>query len=132
MGFDVVAEVEEVHRIIQDWMAGDVPEDDKAFKRLESALASDFTLVNPNGNELDRKTLLGQLRQAWGNRAGIRVWAEQINVVCAKPPIVVARYDEYEQDHGAPAQRVSTVVFRCIDGQPNGLEWLRVHETHVV
>jgi hypothetical protein len=126
----VLREIIDLHQFFQAWFVGDLSREDASFEYLESALADDFTLVRPNGTEVDRSTILTAAREAWGSRAGLHISIEAVEVIAAEATLIVARYDESEQEHGEKiSRRVSTVVFRRSEHHPNGLAWLRVHET---
>jgi hypothetical protein len=127
----LVAEIEEIHHLVGEWMSGRAPKSDETLHRLEAVLHPKFVLIPPNGIEADRETFLEQIRSAWEKRSGVHFWAENIVLICETPTFVVARFDEYDKDDRMEGVRVSTAVFEYTNDTPNGLSWLRLHETRI-
>ena len=69
------------------------------------------------------------LYEAHAGRPGIQIWIEHVRVLEEDHALVVAEYEEWQEEGREITSRHSTVVFRRDDAMPNGLEWLRVHET---
>ena len=122
-------EIDELHRCFDDWFNGRTPRTPEAFDRIESVLGEAFVIVMPQGRKVERASLLKGLYEAHTGRAGIRIWIENVLVVAEDPALVVAEYEEWQEEGGEITSRHSTVVFRRNAELPNGLEWLRVHET---
>jgi hypothetical protein len=76
-----------------------------------------------------RLPLVSGLRAAWGERPGVRIWATAVQVLVHHPPLIVARYEERQQLNDQETRRLSTAIFQEAPTAPNGLIWLRVHET---
>lgn len=121
-------EVHALHRTIEGWLAGTLPESRQAFARFSDALAADFVIVHPSGTTATRAGVIARLWRAHGAegqrfRIGIR------NLVCRleAPPWCLLSYEEWH--HGdVPTGRISTALFRQAD-RPLGLEWVHLHET---
>ena len=122
-------EIDTLHRCFEDWFNGRVPGTAEAFGRIETALGEAFVIVMPQGSKVERAPLLNGLYDAHGGRKGIRIWIENVRVLEEDRALVVAEYEEWQTEGGEPTSRHSTVVFRRNEDKPNGLEWLRVHET---
>ncbi|MFI6297220.1 DUF4440 domain-containing protein [Nonomuraea sp. NPDC050790] len=121
-GEDLVAVREEVvrhHEVIERWLSG---EPGQGFEEFERAHAEGFTLAGPDGRTLDRGQVLRQVRELRGAAPGLRIEIRDVRVVAAEGALLVAAYEEWQQD-GA---RGSTAVLRREDG---GLRWLHLHET---
>jgi hypothetical protein len=125
---NVVREIEEIHHLLEGWMTGR-SEKATSLRRFESVLHEDFTFISSSGVEIDRAGFIEHLRQLQGQCADTRLWAENIRTICSSKLFVVACFEEYEHDKDIARARVSTVVFQCEDSHPNGLCWLRLHET---
>lgn len=125
----VPREITELHEFFAGWLGGTLSESDAAFRRLERALGDGFVLVSPSGAEIGRTRLLTNLRGAHGSRPGIRIWVEGASLLVDEPPLLVARYEEYQESDQKVTRRISTAVFRRSADAPNGVQWLRVHET---
>lgn len=122
-------EIVELHQFFEAWLAGNSPNSDDGFRRFEDVLAVDFTIVTPDGTELDRDTLVNSLRQAHGARPSLKIWVEGIQLLRHESPILMARYEECQVSLESSTRRISTVLFQKSAASPNGLTWLRVHET---
>lgn len=122
-------EIDTLHRCFEDWFNGRVPRTSEAFNRIDTALAETFVIVMPQGNKVERGPLLKGLYDAHAGRQGIRIWIEQVRVLEQDRALVVAEYEEWQEEGGETTSRHSTAVFRRSEEKSNGLEWLRVHET---
>lgn len=122
-------EIDALHRCFEDWFNGSVPGTEEAFGRIDAALGEAFAIVMPQGNKVEREPLLKGLYDAHGGRSGIRIWIENVRVLEEDRALVVAEYEEWQKEGGETTSRHSTAVFRRNEQKPNGLEWLRVHET---
>jgi hypothetical protein len=122
-------EINELHAFFGQWLSGKAPDSDAVFARVESALAPDFTLVDPRGHEADRATMAALLRGLWNTRPQVRIWIEQFRLLLDAPPLLVARYEEWQEGSAGNTARISTAVFRAAPTAPNGVQWVRVHET---
>lgn len=122
-------EIDALHQCFEDWFNGRVPRTAEAFSRIDTALGEAFVIVMPQGNKVVRAPLLKALFDAHAGRRGIRIWIEHVRVLEEEQALVVAEYEEWQEEGGETTSRHSTVVFRRNVNKPNGLEWLRVHET---
>ncbi len=122
-------EIDTLHRCFEDWFNGRVPRTSEAFNRIDTALAETFVIVMPQGSKVERAPLLKSLYEAHTGRQGIRIWIEHVRVLEEDQALVVAEYEEWQEEGGETTSRHSTAVFRRNEEKPNGLEWLRVHET---
>ncbi len=122
-------EIETLHQCFEDWFNGRVPSTAEAFSRIETVLADTFVIVMPQGSKVERAPLLKALYDAHTGRQGIRIWIEHVRVLEEDHALVVAEYEEWQSEGGETTSRHSTAVFRRNDEKPNGLQWLRVHET---
>ncbi len=122
-------EIDVLHRCFEAWFNGRVPRTPEVFNRMETVLGEAFVIVMPHGGKLARAPLLKVLYEAYTGRPGIRIWIENIRVLEEDHALVVAEYEEWQEEGGETTSRHSTVVFSRNDAMPNGLEWLRVHET---
>ena len=122
-------EIDILHRCFDDWFNGRVSRTSEAFDRMEAVLGESFVIVMPHGGKMERAPLLKVLHEAHNGRPGIRIWIENVRLLAEDHDLVVAEYEEWQEEAGETTSRHSTVVFRRNDAMPNGLEWLRVHET---
>ena len=122
-------EIDTLHRCFEDWFNGRVPRSAEAFSRIETALGEAFVIVMPQGRKVERAPLLKGLYDAHAGRKGIRIWIKNVRVPVEDRSLVVVEYEEWQTEDGETTSRHSTAVFRRNVEKPNGLEWLRVHET---
>ena len=85
-------------------------------------------MVTPQGHVLTCIQVLAGVRNGHGARPG-RIWIEEPVLLVDSASIVVARYQEWQQEAANTTGRLSTVVFERDGATPNGLRWLSVHET---
>ena len=122
-------EIDELHAFFEEWLSGQLPDTDAAFARVEAVLAPDFTLVDPGGHEADRATMAQILRGLWNTRPRVHIWIEGFSLLLDAPPLLVARYEEWQEGSAGDTVRISTAIFRVAPAAPNGVQWVRVHET---
>lgn len=122
-------EINELHEFFEGWLGGDLKPTAEEFQRLETVLADGFTLITPDGQCLERDPLLKSLRDAAGTRPQLRIRIEEPQLRQAGASLLVASYQEWQQEGRETRGRLSTVVFRRRKALPNGLEWTHVHET---
>lgn len=123
-------EIRELHRFFVDWFVGRIPDDDPSFARLERALMERFRIVTPEGQVIDKVSLLGRLRSAHGVRAdrSLTIDIRNVRVRHLEPPLCLLTYEEWQHLDGVPNGRLSTVLFREDATAPHGVAWLHVHE----
>ena len=122
-------EIDTLHRCFEAWFNGHVPKTAEAFSRIDTALAETFVIVMPQGSKVERAPLLKGLYEAHAGRPGIRIWIKHVRILEEDQTLVVAEYEEWQTEDGETTSRHSTAIFRRSVEKPNGLEWLRVHET---
>jgi len=126
------AEVHELHQFFQDWFNGVLPPTDDAFRRFDSVMAERFMIISPDGELAERAELVDRLRRAhgiWrqGSQPG-RIWIENLQVRHTVGSQAMVLYEEWQEIEGEARGRLSTAILQRLEGAPNGLEWLHVHE----
>lgn len=133
LGVRSQAEVRELHEFFVDWFNAAVENTDGVFRRVESALHRDFSMVLPSGTAIVRETVLQQIRSAHGNagddrRSGIEI----VEIVTHTDGVdsALVSYEERQFAGGAlHNRRTSTAYFVVAPDAPNGVQWRRLHET---
>ncbi len=126
-----MTEVDELHEFFEAYFLGTIPADD--LTRFETVLDPDFTIVGPDGGVSNRATTLDAVRQGFHHTSDFTLTTRDHRLVHADDSTVVGSYIEHHGwSDGRENERLSTVVFRVDDSMPNGLRWLRVHETWTV
>jgi len=126
-----IREVRELHEFFEAWLGGSGPSGDLAFRRVEAALALDFTLVAPTGQRLSRSELIGWLRSAYGSRRSperFRITIEEPMVIRCEPPLVIMSYVDVQGGAEVSARR-SLAVLREAEDAPCGVLWIALQET---
>jgi len=104
----------------------------ETLDRAERALHPDFTMAGPHGTVADRAAVLHQLEAGRGHAKQLKIAIRDAELIHASADVVVAGYVEvHDLANGLRNERRSTVVFSIDSTGPNGLRWLRVHETFV-
>lgn len=122
-------EIVQLHEFFEGWFTGQLPDTDAAFRRFSDVMAAEFVLVSPDGEESTRTDLIERLRGAHRSDPDIEIRVEQVRTIAGGDELILARYEEIQESGQERTRRLSTVVFRRAPGAPNGLEWVRVHET---
>ena len=121
-------EIIELHEFFEQLFLGTTD----SLDRADRALAAEFTMAGPNGTLSPRATVMSQLKAGIGHSTELSIAVEGLELLVETDDLVVAEYIEV---HGLrddrSNRRRSTVVFRKDPDGPNGLRWLRVHETWI-
>ncbi len=103
-----------------------------SLDRADHALHGDFTMAGPHGTRSPRAQVMDQLEAGIGHSAELSIAVEGFELIAETDDLVVAEYIEVHRlSDDRTNRRRSTVVFRKEPDGPNGLRWLRVHETWV-
>lgn len=128
-------EIVELHEFFVMWFAGKLP--DEAFDAFLSRFSDDFEMVNPGGAVVT-KADLGDMRAAKGSNAEWSIYIDNVRLQVVptggeRSQIVTGTYWELQQGARGSATtngRISTPLFELdASVQPNGVRWLRLHET---
>ena len=121
-------EIVELHEFFERLFLGQT----ESLDRADQALASDFTMAGPHGVLSQRADVMGQLGAGIGHASELSIRVEDPRLILETDDTIVAEYIEV---HGLSGdrhnRRRSTVVFKKDADGPNGLRWLRVHETWI-
>ncbi len=128
-------EVVELHRFIEEWSNGVLPDDEASYARFSNALAQDFVIISPDGTSQDHDSIVegfrtshGRWRSADGTPSGV-LRIEEIEVVAVSPPLALVSYQEWQELPAGTVARLSSVLFRESDAAPGGVEWVHLHES---
>ena len=122
-------EVIDLHDFFQGWLDGTAPNTPDYYARVNTVLADDFTLINPDGTRTTGKQLLDNVRDAHGARVGWRMWTENTQLRLQSGELFVVTYEEWHERDGETTARICTAVLRADANAPNGVVWLHVQET---
>ena len=124
-------EVLDFHQSLRIWLSGSTSNADDGFAPIENGLAEDFSYVMPEGITVDKGATVEVLKQAHGVQGqDFRIWIKHFDVIANSNNICLVRYEEWQRlEDASITGRISTVALRANEAQPNGVEWLYVHET---
>lgn len=123
------AEIVQLHQFFQDWYNGDIRNTKEIFSRLVNALADGFRIIMPDGAIIERNTIIEAIERDYNTKSAMRIWIEDVRVQRWFDDHVLASYQEWQEIDGNTTVRISSVLFKEKSKNPNGLEWLYVHET---
>ena len=118
-------EIDELHHFFEAYFLGT----EDALDRVEAALGPAFTFVGPDGDQTDRQATIDRIEAGHGHASQLRITTTEHHLLHETDEVVVASYVERHELSASSNRRLSTVVFTVDPDGPNGLRWLRVHET---
>lgn len=123
MGNAFAAEVTRLHDFFQSWFNGD----DVLLEEFADALAGDFVIISPDGNESTRKEIVEIVdRSRDSGHVDISIVAPRVIV---GGDMTVGTYEEHQVREGRATRRISTAVLSVEPSAPGGWLWHLVHET---
>ena len=120
-------EIEELHDVFQRYFLGTID----SLDRVEVALAPEFSIVGPTGVESSRRETMRALLAGHGHTAELVITITDPELLAETSDTIVARYVENHLLARRSNHRVTTVVFAKDAKAPNGVRWLRAHETWI-
>lgn len=127
-----LAEIRQLHAFFEDWFRGRIPRETERFARFADVLDRSFVLVAPSGERASASRLVEYVESLHSSRSpefSIRV--EEAEAQFLGDEHALASYIEVQQDADGQTRRRSTAVFTADGEAPNGVRWLRVHETWI-
>ena len=120
--FDLVSET---HVEIEGWFSGLEP---GVLPVLLARFSPQFSMIAPNGNELDVNGVEVLFEQLRGARPGLNITLSEFKGIALHPGGAVVSYRELQEEHnGNRTDRRATVVFeKDADGK---ILWRHLHET---
>jgi len=116
------AEVRELHAFFGRWYSGAASRSE--FSRLD-VLAEAFLMIGPDGRTANVVEVRDMIRASYGLRS-IDFMIKNVSVRLDAP---IGTYEEWQTDSGVTTGRLSTAVMEPAPHQPNGLQWVHLHET---
>lgn len=125
---DWQTEIAELHAFFEAYFLGALPDD---LYRVDAALAPAFVMAGPDGNESSREQVMASLKAGYRHTSSLKITTSEYRLVHDSDTVVIAAYTESHQLSDRSNHRRATVVFLRDPQGPNGLCWLRVHETWI-
>lgn len=122
-------EIRSLHEFFVEWYHGAHERD--AFDRVERALADEFTVVSPDGETVDRATVLEGVREGYDRRSTFDIEIRAVSPVVDRQAIAVVRYEEWQSTPDDETGRASVACFVPADAAPNGVAWTFLQETWI-
>ncbi|MEM8706188.1 MAG: DUF4440 domain-containing protein [Actinomycetota bacterium] len=123
-------EIDQLHAFFEGYFLGTIAVDDTG--RFADVLDDGFTIVGPHGETSSRDETLAMVRQGHAHTSDMTIRCVDHRLVHADGDTTVATYvEEHHWTDGRANRRLATVVFTADVTMPNGLRWVRVHETWV-
>lgn len=119
------AEIIEFHDFFQAYFLGH----EGSLDRADAALHASFSIVGADGGVSDRAATLQMLRQGHAHTESLVISTLDHALLHETGEVLVASYIERHELSASTNDRLSTVVFAIDPSGPNGVRWLRVHET---
>jgi len=123
---DLEAEIVRHHLVIQDWLAGNVPEETSRLASFRDAHTDDFILIDPLGAGWDLETVARGVRDAYGTQPGLAISIDRVQLIERTEGLTVAAYRETHVSSQSGSARIATAVFESRRGR---LRWRYLHET---
>jgi len=125
---DWETEIRELHEFFEAYFLGT---SGKELDRVEAALGSDFTMCGPSGDESDRKATIKALKDGFAHTLSLRIEIADPELLFDDAHQLIAAYTEIHHLADRSNYRRSTVIFGHDPDAPNGLRWIRVHESWI-
>ncbi|BBN20033.1 sucrose-6-phosphatase [Marchantia polymorpha subsp. ruderalis] len=126
-------EIVDVNTALVMWVNGDIPNTDAAHNRILGVMAEDGTMVYPWGEErLLRKSVVSyKSKHGLKKDSKVQVWMDCIKEQKLADNIILVSWQSWQQSTSGENRKgnFATAILRTKMGTPNGLEWVRVHET---
>lgn len=125
-------EIIELHQFFEHWFNARLPNQTQAFARFLQVMVPNFSIVAPSGRSIKLPELQAGLQAAYGQHPGVKIWVEKVEILQKLGDVTIVSYEEWQADSQSAVTakgRISTAVFLAMPNTPNGLQWLRVHET---
>lgn len=120
-------EIVELHEHFEAYFLGTID----SLDRVEAALAPEFTMAGPDGGVAPRAKVMSALLAGHAHATSLRISISDTALLAAGDEFVVASYVENHELADRSNHRRTTVVFVKETAAPNGLQWLRAHETWI-
>lgn len=120
-------EVLDAHVAIEQWLSGAAHATE--LDTLMARFSTQFSMINLPGQVVGYQGLQQLFEGAHGQRAGLQISIDELQVIAEGPSLSVVSYREWQVDNaGNRSVRRSTAVFERNDG---ALRWRHLHETTV-
>ena len=120
-------EIDDLHAFFEAYFLGT----ESSLSRLEHVLHPSFSMVGPRGEALDRAGTIAVVSNGHGHTSSLEISITDHRLLHETDDLLVASYIEHHQLTERSNHRLTTVLFAKTPESPNGVSWLRVHETWI-
>ncbi|CAM6021952.1 unnamed protein product [Sphagnum balticum] len=125
-------EVVEFNTLFEKWINAEVPNNAETFQRLTRVIARGSTMVYPWGVEQSLLDSVSSAQPKYGIMKDnkLRTWIDCIQEQKLADEIFLVTWHSWQISAGGEKKGYfATAILRTKEGMPNGVEWVRVHET---
>ena len=125
----IAAEVESLHRFIEQWFNGTVQKTTESFSRLSNSWPEGFTLIDPNNKSHSSSVLLKSTYDHFGKFPCLSIQVRNIRTSRHLPGVAVAVYEEWHVDTHETEARLCSATFTFEAADPSRPQWVHIHES---
>lgn len=125
-------EVIEFNLFLEMWLCGHIPESDQNYQRVVEVIDNGATMIYPWGRQSSLKESLDLVRQKHGLMSGknFMTWIDNIEEKKLAEGVYLVTWESWEKFNGGEHKGYyATAILLSKEKTPNGVQWLRVHET---
>lgn len=125
-------EVIEFNLFLEMWLCGHIPDSDQNYERVVEVIDNGATMIYPWGRQSSLKESLDLVRQKHGLMSGknFMTWIDNIEEKKLADGVYLVTWESWEKLNGGEHKGYyATAILLSKEKTPNGVQWLRVHET---
>jgi len=125
---DVRAEIEELHRFFVRWFNGTIEK--KALEaNFGARLHRDMHITFPDGNTLDRDTLLSGFAQAHASNSAFRIDIRDVKIAHEGMDTLLVSYEEWQRGAKSSEKSDTARISTALLSRQQPFVWFNIHET---
>lgn len=122
-----IAEVYNCHVLIEEWFNGSKNATPELLDKLLAKFSHNFSMINPNGNQLNYSDLRVFLSKMHAARVGVRIEVTEPIIIHEDDNICILQYAEIQHLSDKVLHRLSTAIF--VSDDADSVLWQHLHET---
>jgi len=125
---DVRAEIEALHRFFVCWFNGTI-EKEALEANFGARLHPDMHITFPDGNTLDRGTLLGGFANAHASNPAFRIDIRGVKIVHEGVDTLLVSYEEWQIGAKSSEKPNTARISTALISKQQPFVWFNIHET---
>lgn len=125
---DVRTEIEELHRFFVRWFNGTI-EKEALEANFGARLHPDMHITFPDGNTLDRSTLLAGFAQAHASNQAFRIDIRDVKIVHEGVDTLLVSYEEWQSGAKSSEKPNTARISTALLSKQLPFVWFNIHET---